>query len=216
MIKKTIPLILTILVLVGFLSYAAFDRTKESDVSSIGNSNNNYVSESYKNNTIKISPNPQSGNLYKNTAYMTAGDTQAVKEQNISNEVKKADIDIFDYLNGLQCISYDLKSGETLTDIARKYESTCNLNSTIKMIKSISKIDDENNINSQTVVYIPEWTIKSGKMYKVSAGDTWYKVANEYYPKYTAESVMKLLVYINNLPNNDLPLGERIFLPVIS
>lgn len=215
MIKKTIPLILTILVFVAFLSYAAFDRTKESDVSSIGNSNNNYVSESYKNNNIKISLNPKSGNSYKNTSDITYGYTQDVKEQNISNEVKKADIDIFDYLNGLQCISYELKSGETLTDVARKYESTCNLNSTIKMIKSISRIDDDNNINSRAIVYIPEQTIKSGTMYTVSAGDTWYKVAREYYPKYTAESVMKLLVYINNLPNNDLPLGEKIFLPVI-
>ncbi|MFW2487164.1 LysM peptidoglycan-binding domain-containing protein [Clostridium chromiireducens] len=59
-------------------------------------------------------------------------------------------------LSGLRCISYKLKSGETLTDIARKYESTCNLNNTIKMIKLINKIEDENNINSQTVVNIPE------------------------------------------------------------
>lgn len=109
-----------------------------------------------------------------------------------------------------------MKSRETLTDIARKYENTCNLSITIKMIKSINKIDDENSINSQSLIHIPESTLKSGSLYKVSTGDTWYKLANEHYPKYTAESIMKFLVYINNLPDNDLPLGVEIFLPVIS
>lgn len=219
MIKKSMPLILILFIFAVFLSYAIFDRTKKSNDSSLENNSNRYIekdiSTSSMNTTNKVNSTSKNENSYKNTSNIIANDTQVVKEQSVNNEIPKVDIDTFNYLNSLQCISYKLKSGETLTDIARKYVNICNLNATIKMIKSINKIDYENNINSKTLIYIPEYAIKSGNMYKVSTGDTWYKVANEYYPKYTAESIMKFLVYINNLPNNDLPLGETIFLPSV-
>jgi hypothetical protein len=37
----------------------------------------------------------------------------------------------------------------------------------------------------------------------------------EYYSNYDVESMNNLLVYINDLPNNNLPLEESIFLPSI-
>lgn len=108
-----------------------------------------------------------------------------------------------------------MKSGETLTDIARRYENNCNLNTTIKLITSINKLDNRNDIDSGTLLAIPEDTLKNGIMYTIISGDTWYKIRNEYYYQYDADSIMNFLVYINDLPNNDLPLGERIFLPSI-
>lgn len=197
---------------------ATFYKTEKSITSSTGSNNNNIKSDiSTKSTDVtnKIKPASSSENSNKNTSNVKANDIQVVKEEKANSEIEKTGIDASNYLAKLQCINYKLKSGETLTDIARKYESTCNLNSTIKMIKSINKIDDENNMNAQTILRIPEYALENGKMYNVSSGDTWYKVANECYPEYTAESVMKFLVYINNLPNNDLPLGEKIFLPSV-
>lgn len=119
------------------------------------------------------------------------------------------------YLNNLKYINYQLKFGETLTDIARRYENNCNLNTTIKLITSINKLDNKNDIDSGTLLAIPEDTLKGGIMYIIISGDTWYKIRDEYYYQYDADSIMNFLVYINDLANNDLPLGERIFLPSI-
>ncbi len=192
MIRKSIPLIIILCVFTALLLSATFYKIEKSITSSTENKNINTdipTKTSDVNNEIKPVSKSESSNKSVPTNTL-ANETQVVKEQKANSEIRK-------------------------TDIARKYESTCNLNSTIKMIKSINKIDDVNNINSQTIVNIPENALKRGTMYTVVAGDTWYKVASEYYPKYTTESVMKFLVYINNLPNNDLPLGEKIFLPAL-
>lgn len=153
-------------------------------------------------------------NVLVNTSTGTNNELNA-KTKYINNKVQKKQINIQNYLGKLPCITYELKQGETLTDIARRYENTCNLNTTVKMIKSINNIEDENYIDAKTVLSIPETTIKSGTMYKVVSGDTWYKIANLYDSKYDVDSIMNLVVYVNNLPNNDLPLGETIFLPII-
>lgn len=217
MIRKLMPLIVILCVFTALLLPVTFYKIEKSITSSTENKNINTdipTKTSDVNNEIKPVSKSESSNKSVPTNTL-ANETQVVKEQKANSEIRKTDIDTSDYLSSLQCISYKLKQGETLTDVARKYESTCNLNSTIKMIKSINKIDDVNNMNSKAIVNIPENALKSGTMYTVAAGDTWYKVASEYYPKYTTESVMKFLVYINNLPNNDLPLGEKIFLPAL-
>ena len=215
MIKKLMPLIVTLCVFAVLLLSATFYKIEKYTTSSTENNNNvkSNVSAKSTDFTNEIKSNSKSESSYKNISNIVINDTQVVKEQKANSGIRKADIDISNYLDSLQWISYKLKPGETLTDIARKYESTCNLNSTIKIIKSINKIYDENNVNSQANINIPEYALKSGKMYTVVSDDTWYKVAGKYYPEYTAESVMNFLVYINNLPNNDLPLGEKIFLP---
>lgn len=218
MTKKLMPLIVILCIFAALLLPATFYKIEKSTTSSTESKNKNIntdISTESADTTRQIKTDSKNESSNKSVPNMVVNDTQVVKEQKTNSENRKTDIDTSNYLRSLQCISYKLKSGETLTDIARKYESTCNLNSTIKMIKSINKIEDANTIDSKTVLNIPESTIRTGKMYAVVEGDTWYKVANENYPQYTHESVMKLLVYINNLPNNDLPLGERIFLPAI-
>jgi LysM repeat protein len=131
------------------------------------------------------------------------------------NKTEKKTITTSSFLSSLSCTNHVLQKGETLTQIARKYESTCNLNTTIKLIKSINNINDDNNIDSGTVIYIPESLITTGKLYPITTGDTWYNIAQKYYTQYDADSIAKVLIYINNLPNNDLPLGESLFLPSI-
>ncbi|MBC2455828.1 LysM peptidoglycan-binding domain-containing protein [Clostridium beijerinckii] len=214
MIRKLMPLIVILCVFTAVLLSATFYKTEKSTTSSTENKNiNTDISVKPDNTTNELKSFPKTETSNKSEPNKVANEMQVVKEQKANSEIRKTDIDISNYLSSLQCISHRLQQGETLTDVARKYESTCNLNSTIKIIKSINKIDDVNNMNSQAIVNIPENALKSGTMYTVAAGNTWYKLANKYYPEHTVESVMKFLVYINNLPNNDLPLGEKIFLP---
>lgn len=143
-------------------------------------------------------------------------DTYAISN-NISNAIntEKKTITISNFLNNLKCTNYILKSGETLTQVARKYENTCNLNTSLKLIKSINKINDVDNINSGFTLFIPESIITTGTMHLVTTGDTWYSICQKHYNTYDVNSITKILVYINDLPNNDLPLGESIFLPSI-
>lgn len=140
-----------------------------------------------------------------------------INHSDISNNLNqtKKTITISSFLSNLNSINYVLKSKETLTDIARKYENTCNLNTSIKIIKSINNISDGDNVDEGRTLLIPESTLQSGSMYPVVTGDTWYSIAQKYYSSYDVNSITTLLIYINDLPNNDLPLGESIFLPKI-
>lgn len=145
------------------------------------------------------------------------------KKENINNnssalnsiEPNKTIITISEFLNNSDHVSYSLKPGETLTQVARNYENTCNLNTTIKLIKTINHIHDAENLDIGYSFLIPEYIIKNGKMYPITKGETWYNIVNKYYANYDVESMTKLLIFINDLPNKDLPLGESIFLPSI-
>jgi len=157
----------------------------------------------------------------ENPSNVIDNDTKNSDTYTISNNIssttntEKKTITISNFLNSLKCTNYILKSGETLTQVARKYENTCNLNTSLKLIKSINKINDVDNVNSGFTLSIPESIITTGTMHLVTTGDTWYSISQKHYNTYDVNSITKILVYINDLPNNDLPLGESIFLPSI-
>lgn len=177
--------------------------------------NINNISDYSTQNINKYTSAPKPEQYNQNISNPEIIKTSEVNVNNVNTIVQKKDISISSYLSSLQCVNYQLKVGETLTDIARKYESKCNLNTTIKFITSINKISDKNNLDSGIYLSIPEDTLKNGIMYTVISGDTWNKISNLYYSQYDTYSIMNFLVYINDLPNNDLPLGEAIFLPSI-
>ena len=131
-----------------------------------------------------------------------------------SNTIKKT-FELQLFLSNLPCNNYILKKGETLSTIAHKYENTCNPNTTVKLISLINHLDTPDDLKIGANLSIPESTIKSGTLYRVVTGDTWHKIALEYYPDYTPESIINFIVTINNLPNNDLPLYENVFLPLV-
>lgn len=167
-------------------------------------------SSAVSNNTPTSSTNIQQSPKTKENA-STALDSNTSSTANLDTKT----ITVPNFLSSLKCTNYVLKSGETLTQIARKYQNTCNLSTSIKLIKYINKINDGDNLNSGVILSIPESILTTGTMYPVTTGDTWYSIAKKHYNTYDVSSITKLLVYINDLPNNDLPLGESIFLPLI-
>ena len=208
-------LILLLLIITSYFTYSLFSKdtktsyTPAKNMNSLSKNTSNSIITTQSNSKPKEKPSTEIANdtKYKNTytAYKNSND----------NKIDKKTITVSSFLSNLTCTNHVLEKGETLAQIARKYESTCNLNTTIKLIKSINKINDENNIDNGMVLYIPESLITTGKLYPITSGDTWYNIAQKHYPQYDVDSITKILVYINNLPNNDLPLGESLFLPSI-
>lgn len=127
----------------------------------------------------------------------------------------KVHITIQEFLNNMQCSHYKVQEGETLTDISNNYSSTCTLNASLKLIKAANNIQSPDAIQSGMVLNIPEIILKNGTLHKVVKGDSWNKICNEYYPIYDLNYIMQLLVYINDLNDDTLPLNTVIFLPKI-
>lgn len=125
-------------------------------------------------------------------------------------------ITIPEFINDMQCREYTLKSGDTLTSIAKKYISTCTLNSSLKLIKEASNITNADFLSAGTKIRIPETLLSNGYIHKVVYGDTWNKICRDYYPIYNSDYMSKVLIFINDLPDNNLPLGTEIYLPNIN
>lgn len=127
----------------------------------------------------------------------------------------KVHITITEFINNLQCSQYTIKESENLNDILMKYNSTCPLNSSLKLIKSVNKFNSPDEIKAGMQINIPEITFKNGMVYRIVQGDTWTKICNEYYPVYDLNYIMNLLIYVNDLKDTTLPLDTTIFLPKI-
>lgn len=125
-------------------------------------------------------------------------------------------ITIPEYINNMQCKEYTLQPGDTLTSIAKRYISTCPLNSALKLIKEASNISNSNLLNAGTKIRIPETILNNGYIHTVVYGDTWEKLCRDYYPIYDSNYLKQILIFINDLPDNNLPLGKEIYLPNIN
>lgn len=233
--KILVPLLFVVTLALGYCLFINHNEANTSlqrsntisskDLNTDPNISTSYKTNETPSNIVKASSYPINKYSYHASNNDPDNNNQNIsndKEKNVpsnsatsNNNRSKKIIAIPDFLNNLKCSNYVLSTGETLTQIARKYENTCNLNTSIKIIKSINNINDADNIHSGTTLFIPEATLKSGTMYKIITGDTWYSIINKYYYGYDVESMNNLLVYINDLPNNDLPLGESIYLPSI-
>lgn len=152
-----------------------------------------------------------------NTEIKTSHSTSTINNNTYSSEqcANKVHITIQEFLNNMQCSHYKVQEGETLTDISNNYSSTCTLNASLKLIKAANNIQSPDAIQSGMTLNIPETILKNGTVHKVVKGDSWNKICNEYYPVYDLNYIMQLLVYINDLNNDTLPLDTVIFLPKI-
>lgn len=127
----------------------------------------------------------------------------------------KVHITIQEFINNMQCADYTVKTGDTLTDIASRYSSTCSLNASLKLIKTANNMNSSATLQSGMILKIPEKILKNGTVYKITSGDTWSKLCNKYYPLYDVNYIMPLLIFINNFNDTTLPLGKEIYLPKI-
>lgn len=97
--------------------------------------------------------------------------------------------------------TYTVKSGDTLYDIASKY------NTTVDEIKSLNNLTS-NTLSIGQVLKVPSQS--STNTYIVKSGDTLYGIANKY--NTTVDKLKKL----NNLTSNTLSIGQELKLPISS
>lgn len=98
--------------------------------------------------------------------------------------------------------TYRVAKGDTLYSIANK------LGITVNQLKNINNLKD-NEIKIGQVLKIPKKTIpeESSFIYTVKAGDTLYKIAQNY------NTTVDKLKEINNLTSNDLKIGQSLSIP---
>lgn len=123
------------------------------------------------------------------------------------------DISIDSYKLNLETTKYKVQSGNTISKILRNYENTCNYKSALKHLKLINPEIDLDNLEIGSILNLPTTAFRDGSLYKVSKGDTWYKISKLNYPNYNTDDMVEFLISINDLPNSELPLDENVFLP---
>lgn len=98
--------------------------------------------------------------------------------------------------------TYRVAKGDTLYSIANK------LGITVNQLKNINNLKD-NEIKIGQVLKIPKKTIpeESSFIYTIKAGDTLYKIAQNY------NTTVDKLKEINNLTSNDLKIGQSLSIP---
>lgn len=171
----------------------------------------------YSNQTIEQyskTQNTSVSSCENNTSDLTIRDsTTNTKCFNASGNVI---ITIPEYIYNMQCKEHIIQKGETLNAIAKNYVSTCPINCSVKLIKEASKITNADLVSAGTKIYIPETILKNGYIHVVQSGDTWSKLCRDYYPIYNIKSMTNLLIFINDLPDNSLSIGNKIYLPNIN
>ncbi len=103
----------------------------------------------------------------------------------------------YDKLNDLNYDKYVVKKGDTLDNIAKKYDTT---------IANLIYINDlKNNLLSvDQILYVPN---KQSITYKVKEGDNLYSIASNY------NTTVNKLMKSNNLMNTSLEVGQLLKIP---
>ena len=96
---------------------------------------------------------------------------------------------------------YQVMSGDTLYSLANKY------NITIDELKKLNDLTDDNLVVGQ-LLSVPSG-LSTANTYIVSIGDTLYSIAKEF------NTSVDKLKEINNLSNNLLSIGQKLFIPVV-
>lgn len=96
---------------------------------------------------------------------------------------------------------YQVMSGDTLYSLANKY------NITVDELKKLNDLIDDNLVVGQ-LLNVPSG-LSTANTYIVASGDTLYSIAKEF------NTSVDKLKEINNLSNNLLSVGQKLFIPVV-
>lgn len=96
---------------------------------------------------------------------------------------------------------YQVMSGDTLYSLANKY------NITVDELKKLNDLIDDNLVVGQ-LLNVPSG-LSTANTYIVASGDTLYSIAKEF------NTSVDILKEINNLSNNLLSVGQKLFIPVV-
>lgn len=206
------------IVLVLIISIPAFLYFNFSDNSLIKNTSSTSKNESKEtaNNDSNNSSNSNESTNDSSNKQTESNTTSNTGSSASTVTAKMTYLSLNDFASSLSCVNYTIKEGDTLTSICSKYATYCNLNSSINLVTLINNITNPEELTIGDTLKIPESTFVSGTLYQVQEGDSWYKLRDTYYKNYDIDNFMNFIIDLNELPNDELPLGETIFLPALS
>lgn len=209
--KLIIGVVLLLLISIPTFLYFNYGNNKSlvKNTSSTSNSEPKENTSDDTNNNSSSTTNDSSKSTSNSTSELNDSSSSAMA-------ANMTYLSVDNFATSLNCINYTIKSGDTLTSICNKYSTYCNLNSSINLVTIINNITNPEELKIGDTLKIPESTFVSGTLYNVSEGDTWYKIRDTYYQNYDIDNIMKFIIDLNKLPNEELPLGESIFLPSLS
>lgn len=202
--KKLKILLLIILILPTFL--LTYNLTIKTNTKTTSNSNSikdldnlGDTNDSSKNNDI-------ADDIEEDITLATSNDL-------LTNQNTLKSISIDSYKSNLTASSYRINKGDTVSKIIRNFEDTCNYKTAIKHIKLFNENVNLDELEIDSTLNIPDTALSDGILYEVVSKDTWYRLATSNYPEYDTDDMIEFLISINDLPNSNLPLGQKIFLP---
>ena len=127
-----------------------------------------------------------------------------------------------DATNPSECVIYTVEAGDSLYEIAKKYDTTADLikeynglesndlKSNTLTVGTVLIIDDKKKISSIEECYGLDFDVPLSSTYVVQSGDSLYSIAKKFGT--TADKIKQL----NNLNNNILSVGQEIVIPSVA
>lgn len=184
---------------------AQIDNNKNS-VSSI--SDNSSKGPTVIDNKIGDSKESPTTNLQTNSSLTQ--NTDAQKEQqntNANTQVNQPDAKLEkDYT------IYEVKKGDSLLSICKKYEKTCPTSILSKSILILNKLSTSSEVKEGMQLKIPIKYTKDGIKYTIKAGDTLYDIALMYFKDMDTNEIVNVIAADNFIKDFNIRIGDELFL----
>ncbi len=197
-------ILLIVLFLIGLVCFLMFypnknaAKTTEVPVTVVSNSNVVTTTEVKEEEIIIVPPKPVEPIVVPETVTPVAADTKPVT--NVSaldiSEVAKTNTPS----KAIKYIDHTVQEGEDLSSIANLYDLK------VETLISVNKIKNISGITKDEVLRIPD---RDGVLYAVKYGDMLSTVARKYNPEIGWQTLQEL----NNLKNDNIKVGQEIFIP---
>ncbi|MDT8716281.1 LysM peptidoglycan-binding domain-containing protein [Clostridium sp. 19966] len=109
--------------------------------------------------------------------------------------------------------TYTVKKDDSIDTIYKNLSKGCPKDTFIKAILNSNNLSSVKDITSGMSIKIPDEYISSGTAYTVKSGDSLYLIAKNYLSQNNVNSAIETLKNYNYLSNDNLIIGEKIFIP---
>jgi LysM repeat protein len=107
---------------------------------------------------------------------------------------------------------YEVKKGDSLLSICKKYEKTCPTSVLSKSILMSNKLSNSSEVKEGMQLKIPIKYTKDGIKYTVKTGDTLYDIALIYFKDMDINETVNTITTDNFINNYNIRVGDELFL----
>lgn len=148
----------------------------------------------------EIGQNEEDKNINSNS------DSDLEEENSDSTTTTSANVSNEDLVN------YEVKEGESLAVISKRYEKYCPVTVAAKTILKLNELQDSKDVKAGSEIKIPEKYLTHGENYEVKPGDTLSSIAADFFSDLSLNEAIEKIKSDNFMSSYDIKLGENIFL----